>query len=155
MAGNRGRPSKYTKDLGDKICAELAKGRTLSSICDAEGMPCKSAVLKWALDDKHEFYEQYARARLVGYHAMADEILDVVDDGRNDWMTIKKNGEEVEVVNREVVERSKLRFQARQWLLSKAMPKVYGDKLDISGKVDASDAFKKMWEALGNGALQK
>lgn len=66
----------------------------------------------------------------------ADEILEIADDGQNDWMEREsKNGEVFEVENHEVLNRSRLRVDARKWLMSKLAPKKYGDvqKLEHSG----------------------
>jgi hypothetical protein len=41
-------------------------------------------------------------------------------------------GYEKEVVNNEVVNRSKLRVDTRKWLMAKMKPKVYGDKVDVT-----------------------
>lgn len=60
---------------------------------------------------------------------MADELLEVADDARNDWM--ERHGEEDAgwVVNGEHIQRSRLRVDTRKWMLSKALPKVFGDKV--------------------------
>lgn len=122
-----GRPTSFTKELGDRICDQLAEGLSLRSVCKADDMPDKSTVFRWIRDDK-EFQDQYARAKREGADAMAEDILDIIDDGTNDWMTIQGN----RVTNREAIERSKLRFQGRQWLMSKTLPKKYGDKIDMT-----------------------
>jgi hypothetical protein len=150
--GKHGRPSGYSPELADVICWQLAMGKTLTSICEAPGMPDESTVRKWALDQEGEFYPHYARARELGYLKMADDILDIVDDGRNDWMTIRKGDAEFEVVNREVVDRSKLRFEARRWLLSKALPKLYGDKLDVKTTHEAGASFRDILAAMGGAS---
>jgi hypothetical protein len=72
--------------------------------------------------------EQYARAKRIGVQGMADETLEIADDGSNDTYTDENGNDRV---NTEVVARSRLRVDTRKWLLSKIMPKVYGDKLDI------------------------
>src|SRR5262245_53703162 len=82
----RGRPTKYTPAIGDTIAERLAEGQTLRSICSDDGMPSDRMVRAWALDAEHPFSPQYARAREIGYHKMADELLDIADDARNDWM---------------------------------------------------------------------
>jgi hypothetical protein len=65
---------------------------------------------------------------------MADEIVEIIDDGRNDWMErLDKEGQGIGwSLNGEHVARSKLRAEKRQWLLSKALPKIYGDKLALT-----------------------
>lgn len=130
----KGRPSKYTAKIADRICSELSNGRTLRSVCRDDGMPHESTVRAWVLDDLHGFYTQYTRAREIGYHSMADETLEIADDGTNDFVKKRKqDGEEFEAVDHDHIARSRLRFDARRWLLSKALPKIYGDKLSLAG----------------------
>jgi Bacteriophage Sf6, terminase small subunit-like len=43
-----------------------------------------------------------------------------------------KDGSTYTALDAEHVQRSRLRVEARKWLLSKALPKVYGDKLDLN-----------------------
>jgi hypothetical protein len=111
------------------ICEGLARGMTLREVCKAEGMPDESTVRKWALEDYEGFYPQYAKAREIGYQAMADETIDIADNAQNDWM--ERNGEDDAgwQANGEHIQRSRLRIDTRKWLLSKALPKVYGDKI--------------------------
>ena len=62
---------------------------------------------------------------------MGDEVLEIADDGSNDWM--ERDGRDVE--NSEAIARSRLRVDTRKWVLSRMLPKMYGDKqsLDLSG----------------------
>lgn len=131
-----GRPSKYSKILADKICHELALGKSMRTVCKEDDMPSMQTVFTW-LRIKKDFLEQYARAKQESADAMAEEILDISDDGTNDWMTIQRGGIDVEVPNNEVLQRSRLRVDTRKWLMSKMKPKKYGDKLDLTsdGKV--------------------
>lgn len=89
------------------------------------------------LDDRNGFAAHYARARELQIEAMADELIEISDDGTNDWMTIQRGGQEVEVPNQEVLQRSRLRVDTRKWLMSKIMPKKYADKTltELSGEV--------------------
>lgn len=125
------RPSLLTQELADQICNQLAGGMTLREICRAEAIPDERTVRRWALDDKEGFAEKYSRAREIGYHSMADEMLEIADDGSNDWMLRKEGGKELHVLNGEHIQRSRLRLDTRKWLLSKALPKIYGDKLPV------------------------
>jgi hypothetical protein len=147
-----GRPSGYSLELSKRICQQLALGKTLTSICAQPDMPDESTVRKWALDHDSEFYPHYARARHLGYLKMADDLVDIADDGRNDWMTIQRGDTEIEVVNREAVARSQLRTDTRKWLLSKALPKIYGDKLDVKATHEAGAGFRELLVAMGTMA---
>ena len=137
--------SGYTPAVGKAICKMLASGMTLNQICKRPWMPPQSTVATWALNPQHPFADKYARAREIGYHRMADAITEIADDARNDFMEIEaKNGGMTTVVDHEVVARSRLRVEARKWLLSKALPKIYGDKSETVHKLDATDAFVQM-----------
>lgn len=127
-----GRPSSYTKEMADQLCSYLAEGQSLRTACDREGMPDKATVFRW-LRTNESFCDQYTRAKEQGTEALADEITDIADNGTNDWMEVEKGkGNFVTVLDREHVERSKLRIESRKWLLAKMRPKKYGDKLDMT-----------------------
>ncbi|MBR8147057.1 terminase small subunit protein [Burkholderia vietnamiensis] len=119
----------FTQELADKICEHLVSGLSLRQIEAIEGMPSKTTILRWLADDRFtSFRDQYARARDMQAEGMADEILEIADDGRNDWMEIQnRDGDNIGwKVNGEAVQRSRLRIDARKWLLSKLLPKKYG-----------------------------
>jgi hypothetical protein len=127
----RGRPTVYTEDLATVILARLAAGEPLRTICRADLMPDESTVRGWALDPNHPFAARYARAREMGFFSMADEILEIADDARNDFMErTTRSGEVVRVVDEEAIARSRMRIAARQWLMAKAMPQTFGDRLE-------------------------
>lgn len=113
--------------MGERICNMLAEGWTLNQICEEVGFPKKTTVLRWLRrKELDEFRCQYARAREDQADHWADELIDIADDGRNDWMTIKRGGEDVEVPNPEVLQRSRLRVDTRKFLMSVCKPKKYG-----------------------------
>lgn len=121
------------------ICDRIANGESLRTICSDEGMPAASTVFLW-LNDDTAFSEQYARAREAQADSLFDEILDIADDGRNDWME-KRNADGQNIgwtENGEALRRSALRVEARKWMAGKLKPKKYGDKLELEhgGKVE-------------------
>ena len=67
---------------------------------------------------------------------MADEMLEIADDGSNDWMLRNGSGKELHGLNGEHIQRSRLRLDTRKWLLSKALPKIYGDKLPVESNTE-------------------
>lgn len=116
----------YTQEIADRICARLAEGESLRAICRTEGMPSEATVRAWALDDVEGFASQYARAREIGYERLADEILDISDDSTGDVVVDDHGNERTDA---ERVARSRLRVDSRKWLLSKMLPKKYGEKV--------------------------
>lgn len=133
-----GRPCEYTQDKADYICQELVEGRSLRSICKEESMPCIATVFSW-FRQKPEFLKQYEKAKEEQADSLAEEMLDIADDGTNDWM--EKRNAEGEVVgwtiNGEHVQRSRLRLDARKWIASKLKPKKYGERLSVGGDENA------------------
>lgn len=129
--GTAGRPSDYSQELADAICAELAMGLSLRTVCSDEDLPSAATVFSW-LRKYPEFLEQYTRAKQESADAMADEVLDIADDGHNDWMLRYFNGHKAYVENGEAVNRSRLRVETRKWLMAKMKPKKYGEKLDVT-----------------------
>lgn len=104
-------------------------------------MPAQSTVFRWLADDeRQEFREQYAHAREIQADTFFDEIVDIADDGSNDWMERKNRDDQSLgwIENGEAMRRSQLRIEARKWLLSKMMPKKYGDKVDhnVTGQLE-------------------
>lgn len=127
-----GRPSGYSQEIADIICDRLSDGESLRTICSGADMPGKSTVFGWLADpEKEEFRTKYTRAREAQADALFDEMLDIADDGSNDWME-KKDDEGGNIgwrENGEALKRSQLRVATRQWMASKLLPKKYGDKL--------------------------
>lgn len=144
MAESRGRPTTYTKEIGKKICEELMDGKTLRAVSRMEGMPKESTIRRWVMDDRDDFYAQYTRAREIGYQSMADELLEITDCASNDWMLANDAENPGWKANLDHMNRSRLRVDTRKWLLSKALPKVYGDKIAVDNKHDISDPMKEL-----------
>ena len=143
-----GRPTKYTKELADRICSEIAGGKSLRSVCVDPKMPDKATVFRWLrVDDV--FRDQYARACEERSEALVEEVLDIADDASNDWMDIwnARTQEEERVIDREHIERSKVRIDTRKWIASKLKPKKYGDKLDVTSGGERVNPYAELTTA--------
>lgn len=129
-----GRPSTYNPDIARQMCEQLSEGIPLREICRQEGFPMWRTVYLWMAKDP-ELNTAIARARDVGYDAMAEECLDIADNAGNDWMErLDDKGNPVGwQVNGEHIQRSKLRIETRLKLLAKFNPKRYGDKIVHAG----------------------
>lgn len=96
---------------------------------------------------------------------MADELLEIADDGTNDWME-KKNADGETIgwrENGEAMRRSQLRISTRQWIAERLLPKKYGAKVqnEHTGKdggaiqteeVSGYDLARRIAFALAQGA---
>ena len=134
MAG--GRPTDYTQDKADKICAMLSEGMSLRTVCKDDELPSTQTVFSW-LRTYPEFLDQYTRAKQESADALTDEMLDISDDSTNDWM--ESHGDDAGYrANGDNIQRSRLRIETRKWLASKLKPKKYGDKIqqEHSGSID-------------------
>lgn len=114
------------------ICKRLATGEPLAVICRDLSLPIRT-VHEWRETDT-AIKAQFDEARDLGYDAIAHGILEIADDGRNDWMErLDKDGALVGwMLNGEAVSRSKLRIEARLKLLAKWDPRRYGDKVQLA-----------------------
>ena len=92
-------------------------------------MPDESSVRDWVLDNRDGFAAPYERARDLQLEHWADAIIDIGDDGSNDWMERNEKNNVGWQLNGEHVQRSRLRSDNRKWLLSKLRPDKYCDRL--------------------------
>ena len=162
MASKVGRPTKYSQELVDKICEQIALGYSLRAVTKDESIPPMGTIMRW-LAERDEtgsykypaFREQYARACEERTEAMAEDILDIADDGASDYMEIeRKDGTTTEVLNKEAVQRSRLRVDTRKWLMAKMKPKKYGDHLDIKQKSEITHKFEDMTDEQLEAAIK-
>ncbi len=112
--------TKYelTQTLADEICEHIGDGKSLRSFCEQEGRPSAPTVCRWLrMEETAWFAEQYARAREAQADALFNDILDIVDQAEDPQI-------------------ARLRMDARKWMAGKLRPKVYGDKVELGGKVD-------------------
>lgn len=129
-----GRPSMYTEALGLAICGWIKQGYTLRQIGSLPNMPDKSTIIRW-LAAHDDFCDHYARAGEIRALVMVDEIVEIADDSRNDWIEREGKDGAVELVpNEERVTRARLRIDSRKWLMAKMAPKRYGDRIAVTGK---------------------
>lgn len=128
--GRNGAEPVYSRQIAEDICDRLAAGESLRRICREPGMPDEKAVRKWAHEDSERgraFGPQYARARTIGYERLVEDLLEIADD-RSFIGSPDANA---------MVQQQRLAFEARRWLLSKVFPKLYGDKVEVTGDPDA------------------
>jgi hypothetical protein len=123
------RAGLYTRAIADQVCEALGQGQTLRTIAKAAGV-AESTIRRWAVEDVDGFAARYARARRQQCEHWADEILEIADDGTGDtWV----DAEGHEHVNHDHIHRSRLRVDARKWLMSKLAPDLYGERVEHVG----------------------
>ena len=106
-----GRPSSYTEEAADLICAALAEGKTMAQACAPEVCPARSTVYYW-MEQNDAFRSRIARAREIGQDATVDDCREIVDNATpEDWQV------------------ARLRVWHRQWEAAKRAPKQFGEKI--------------------------
>ena len=136
-----GRPTKYTPEIAKKICEQLSDGIPLRQICrENEGFPAWRTVYDWMWRDA-ELSTAIARARDIGYDALAEECLYISDNiqmGKKKVFTsgAKKDEDSVTVTEEDMLGHRKLQIETRLKLLAKFNPKKYGEYKAAEEKID-------------------
>lgn len=116
-----------SKENADKICAMIEEGKTLAEIAIALGCVA-SSITDWIRDDASnggaEIAARYARAVEIRAEIMADGLLEIADDER--FM-------QYPALAAAMVTKQRLAVDTRKWLLSKMLPRKYGDRIEVSG----------------------
>lgn len=113
------KPAEYSLELAEAICSRIAQGESLREICNGKGMPSPALVCKWAATIE-SFREQYARAREQQGDSDADRVTEVA----NQVLTGKLDPNAARVA-----------IDALKWSAAKRKPKVYGDKVEVTGRM--------------------
>jgi hypothetical protein len=135
----RGRKSSYDRATGELVLARIANGELLNRIGEEVGMPTAAAVRSWVISDVDGFAARYAHARELGWHWHGEEILELSNKCRV-GAKVKTSADGVEIQTADMVDRTRLQIDARKWVLSKMLPKVYGDKVNVDANVQLSVA---------------
>jgi len=124
--------------LRQKILDRLGAGDTMLSIERTRGMPTAATITREWVKRDPEWKRDLDDARQAGWQRYADEIIEIADEITGDWRNkTEGKGPHGPVLNREHIERARLRIDARKWLLSKLIPATYGDKIEHSGNPSA------------------
>jgi hypothetical protein len=166
QAKKTGRPSKYTSEIAQEMCNLLSDGIPLREICRKEGFPAWQTVYDWMCRDDEAVAAGHgvglsraiARAREVGYDALAEECLTIANTphiGVKEVTSVDHKGNETVALSREdMLGHRKLQIETRLKLLAKWDPKRFGEKVQLSGdaenpiKVQAETQAEAMMEAL-------
>jgi hypothetical protein len=139
----------YSDEIAEAICEAIATTpRGIDFLCAThEGFPAARTVRRWERE-RPNFRAAYELAKEAQSDFLAYETLEIADDSGRDTKVIRRNdGQEVEVLDREWVQRSDIRIKARQWLCKVLNPRRFGDKLDANltiGHVRYEDAISQL-----------
>lgn len=106
---------KLSKAKMQVVCDELAKGKSLRSICEYnDKMPAWSTVLQ-AVQRSEELYEMYARARAIGAEVLADEMHDLAASPLPPDLDPRLANAEVQ--------RRRVEIDTKKWTFAKMQPR--------------------------------
>ena len=98
----------FTQALFDRICEQMAEGKSLRAICKGRDMPNKRTVMRWIENDT-ALRAQYSEAQNLRAEHYFDQIIEIAD-GKSDPA------------------KTRVQVDARKWVLARMNPKKYGDK---------------------------
>ncbi len=139
-----GRKTTFRTDIGLKICELIAGGMSLASIGMLRGMPASSTIIPWLAkgergDERYsEFILQYAHARVASGDAAFEDIREYESRLQLPRLTeTMVDGKKVMVPTPGYLDANVGRtlIDSAKWRASKLKPKVYGDRLELAGKV--------------------
>ena len=111
-----GRPSEYTKELGDLVCVGVSRKIPLARLCDNDDeLPSCRTVYTWLRTHK-EFLQNYTRAKQDQADYLVEEALEISDD-----MSVDPAHKRIQV-------------DTRKWVASRFNAKKYGDKQFVETK---------------------
>lgn len=131
MAGGRP-PMEFNGEFADILCGVISQSeKSLSTVLkvlakEDSTVPSLTTIMGW-LRTNQEFAQQYARAKEEQADYLAEQMLEIADDSSLD-VAFTEEGKPY--VDREHINRSRLRVDTRKWIASKLKPKKYGDKIE-------------------------
>ena len=158
MGAPKGSGSKYTEELSEQICALVSNGVNLRSVCRMEGMPAWRTVYDWVVD-RPDFAARLARARDLGYDALAEEALEIANTPHLGQKKVYSSGagedeDSMTVTEDDMLGHRKLQIETRLKLLACWNPKKYGNKVAVGGdpenpiKIEAEVQAQELLAAL-------
>lgn len=135
-----GRPAAiFDQELADMICTMTSASNNslitiLKEISKERDTVAITTVYKW-LRENEEFAKDYARSKDDQADYLVEELLEIADDSSLD-IAFTEDGKPF--IDREHINRSRLRVDTRKWIVSKLKPKKYGDKVtqELTGSVE-------------------
>lgn len=132
------RPSKKTQAVTDEILRRLSEGETLNGICRSDAKFPHPTVFRDWCDQDESLAIAYARAREVGFDAIACEALAILDAEPERVITTMGDDRSESRIDSAAVQLAYRRAEIRLKLLAKWDPKRYGDLVKV-GNADGSN----------------
>lgn len=125
------------KTFKEIILREVRGGKSLNRIFAEDGgieLCCMELVYEWLNPDYNNFdqvfVKNYTQARGIRADMIFEQTLNIADDSSEDFLGISKSGQPI--MNKEFAARSKIRIDARQWVLARMDSKRFGNKVETT-----------------------
>ena len=128
-----GRPSSYNEETAQRVLEHVSNGGFLTQL-SALGLPAHTTLARW-MNENEDFRSAFARAREVRAETFADQIVEIAD-------------------TEEDPARARNRIDARKFVASKLLPRVYGDKQQVEINQTVSLAHAEALIMLANKAKE-
>lgn len=141
LKGKFSEKASFDPLIFEKILTLVENGMTLLKACEAisemDDVRVTPGLMRFWAKSSKETMLRYIRAQEDKLEAWAEQVVIISDDRGDDVMKDKQgnvllDGRGNPVVDHENIQRSKLRVEARKWLLSKLKPDVYGERLAVT-----------------------
>lgn len=124
---------KEKNQIVQEVCEKIAEGRSLVSVLkDKKTYPARSTFLLW-VKNSDSYAHALAQANDQRADKIFDELLQIVDNTEGDMIELPDG---TLVTNHHVVQRDRLRFDARRWILAKMQPAKYSDRINVNANVN-------------------
>lgn len=134
----------YSEEIIDLILERISCGESVNAICSSPDMPTRSSFFRWLKDDQ-SLLTRYKTALETRAYLFAEEIIHIVDEepSRN------ANGS----MDSAFVTWQKSRVDARKWIVSRMLPKIYGDKVGLTHNTEKDDPLAKLIQRIQGSSL--
>lgn len=139
---------KIEEEKFEELCVKLESGLSLRTIFASHNPIMSNTLFYKLIKENPNLNERYARAKEIYADSLFDEIIEIADESNAD-IEITEEGKMY--VNGEAVQRSRVKIDARKWILSKLAPKKYGDKLDLTSDGDKLQNTVTIFQLPDNG----
>lgn len=129
----KGRPSLFTQELGDKLCQLIATSpySLVKILTNDKTLPAYATIMEWMRSKNEKFAEfqvNYTRARNDKADFMFETMVDDTIEAKEDIITRKVTNGKASAY----MAACRLEADAKKFYISKVLPKKYSEKIDIT-----------------------
>jgi len=107
------------EDTFNDILSEIEQGNSLISILRRKEFPSTATFYQWLEADENKA-KRYVRACEIRADVIFEDIIDIADHSNEDHTPF---------TGANVVQRDRLKIDARKWIVAKLHPKKYSDRV--------------------------